>query len=127
MIVAGPIYDRGLLFLLRRNACSYVHGHTVGGINPTVLESLSTGTPVVARDTPYNREVLGEAGIYFDSADELVEALARVENADAKEWGRQSEEVADRLRDEFSWEYVVREYEAIARGVATAPGARRSP
>ena len=112
--VGGPIYDRNLLFLLRRNACSYVHGHTVGGINPAILESLSTGTPVLARDTIYNREVLEDAGRYFDGRESLSSLLAEVEALSPEEWSAAARRVGARQRPEFTWPHVVAEYERIA-------------
>jgi glycosyltransferase involved in cell wall biosynthesis len=114
VIVAGPIYDRGLLFLLRKNACSYVHGHTVGGINPTILEALSTDTPVIARDTLFNREVLEDAGLYFTASQELARQMARVETLGPLQWQQQAQMVAGKQRPAFTWEYVVQEYERLA-------------
>jgi glycosyltransferase involved in cell wall biosynthesis len=114
LIVAGPIYDRGLLFLLRKHACSYVHGHTVGGINPTILEALSTGTPVIAKDTPFNREVLENAGLYFTASQDLAGQIARVETLGPSKWQERAQMIADKQRPAFTWEHVVQEYERLA-------------
>jgi glycosyltransferase involved in cell wall biosynthesis len=114
VIVAGPIYDRGLLFLLRKNACSYLHGHTVGGINPTILEALSTGTPVIARETLFNCEVLEDAGLYFNTSKELTEQIGKLEGSDPAQWEARAQMVADKQRAAFTWDSVVSEYEDLA-------------
>jgi hypothetical protein len=50
---------------LRFHARFYVHGHQVGGTNPSLVESLGTGNAVLAHDNAYNRWVAGDAGVYF--------------------------------------------------------------
>ncbi|MGQ0815871.1 MAG: DUF1972 domain-containing protein, partial [Gemmatimonadota bacterium] len=54
----GSIYDRNEVFALRLHAYAYLHGHTVGGTNPSLLEALACGNFVIARDVPFNREVV---------------------------------------------------------------------
>ncbi|MFO0793942.1 MAG: DUF1972 domain-containing protein [Candidatus Brocadiaceae bacterium] len=115
VIVAGPIYDRILLFLLRRNALSYIHGHSVGGINPTLLEALSTGTPIIARRTPYNEEVLEEAGLYFHDIDSLVQQLDWIESRSYEEWHKVSQLEGSKLRPCFTWGKVVEGYETLVK------------
>ncbi|MCF6157496.1 MAG: DUF1972 domain-containing protein [wastewater metagenome] len=113
VIVAGPIYDRPLLYLLRCNALSYIHGHTVGGINPTLLESLSTGTPVIARRTPFNEEVLEDAGLYFHDIDSLIRQLDWVESCSIEAWHDVSQSARSKLRPCFTWNKVVEDYESL--------------
>ena len=65
----GPVYERGVVDALRFHARLYIHGHTVGGTNPALVEALGAGTPVLAHDNRFNRAVAGSAGMYF--ADEM--------------------------------------------------------
>jgi len=117
LIYAGPIYDRPLLFLLRSNALSYIHGHTVGGINPTLVESLSTGTPVIARNTPFNMEVLEEDGLYFYDVESLQKQISFVESISMLEWENLAQKVRSRLRSNFTWNKVVEDYEKYVERV----------
>ena len=58
----GPIWDRRELCTLMMTARAYIHGHTVGGTNPSLVDVLSHGTPVLAHDNVFNRSVLEGAG-----------------------------------------------------------------
>jgi glycosyltransferase involved in cell wall biosynthesis len=61
----GHLSDDKRLFSLWQHAGAYFHGHSVGGTNPALVQAMACGAPVVARDTVFNREVLGDAGIPF--------------------------------------------------------------
>jgi rhamnosyltransferase len=63
----GGVYDKGALNTLRRESYAYIHGHEVGGTNPSLLESMVAGSPIVALDAPYNREVVKDAALYFNA------------------------------------------------------------
>ena len=64
----GPIYDRKTLIKVRSNASLYVHGHSVGGTNPTLVEACHIGKPIVAHNNQFNKEVLKDSGLFFSSA-----------------------------------------------------------
>ena len=77
----GHVSDQDLLLELWANAGVYVHGHSVGGTNPALLQALGAGAPTLALDTPFNREVLGEAAgdqLFARDPDELLAAMSRV-------------------------------------------------
>jgi glycosyltransferase involved in cell wall biosynthesis len=67
----GPIYDRELVPQLRAHGRLYVHGHQVGGTNPSLVEALGAGNPVVAHDNRFNRWVAGPGAAYFSGAASL--------------------------------------------------------
>ena len=72
----GPIYNRLELIRLRFHADVYVHGHTVGGTNPTLVEACHIGKPVIAQNNKFNREVLGaNSELYFDDHQDLIHLL----------------------------------------------------
>jgi glycosyltransferase involved in cell wall biosynthesis len=60
---AGPIYDKATVQGLRFHAKAYLHGHTVGGTNPSLIEAMAAGNPVIAHDNQYNRWVAGEGAL----------------------------------------------------------------
>jgi glycosyltransferase involved in cell wall biosynthesis len=63
--VLPAIYDPQVLFTLRMNCFAYVHGNSVGGTNPALLEAMATCPRILAIDVPFSREVLAGAGWYF--------------------------------------------------------------
>lgn len=68
----GPIYDQEELIKLY-NACDiYIHGHSVGGTNPALVEALSFGLNIFAHDNCFNRETLKDNGNYFSCVNDLV-------------------------------------------------------
>ena len=58
----GHVSNDSLLLALWQHAGVYFHGHSVGGTNPSLVQAMAAGAPILARDTVYNREVLGPAG-----------------------------------------------------------------
>lgn len=69
--LAGSIYDRERLCELYRGARGVIHGHTVGGTNPALVDALSHGCPVYAHANPYNKEVVGSTAPMWRNAKEL--------------------------------------------------------
>ena len=65
VIFPGAIYDKSVIQALRFYALLYVHGHTVGGTNPSLVEALGAGNAVLAHDNKFNRWVAGEGNKYF--------------------------------------------------------------
>ena len=65
VVFPGAIYDPEVVQALRFHSLAYVHGHTVGGTNPSLVEAMAAGNPVIAHDNVYNRWVAGPAQRYF--------------------------------------------------------------
>ncbi|GAB7066161.1 DUF1972 domain-containing protein [Mycolicibacterium hodleri] len=110
----GPIYDPATVQALRYHSLGYLHGHTVGGTNPSLVEALAAGNPVIAHQNKYNRWVAGEAGLYFRSPaeaekciDELLDNPERAEEL--------SRHALARFESEFTWDRVAGQYEALLR------------
>ena len=109
----GAIYDKPTVRALRYHSYLYVHGHQVGGTNPSLVEALGAGNPVLAHDNPFNRWVAGaDAAVYFsDSAScaaQFTDLLDHPDHALAMK-------KAARLRhaEQFTWELVLAEYEKL--------------
>jgi len=75
----GGVWDQRLLDQLYANAATYLHGHSVGGTNPSLLRAMGAGSCVLALDTPFNREALGDAGYFFARDPNAVAALVDAE------------------------------------------------
>lgn len=116
----GGVWDQLQLDQLYGNALTYVHGHSVGGTNPSLLRAMGAGTATSAFDVNFNREVLGEHGRFFAAAADLA-ALCEAAEADPDGTRRRGRAQLATL-DRYDWESVADAYEALAaRLVRTAP------
>ena len=120
----GHVADDQRLLSLWKNCGTYFHGHSVGGTNPALVQAMANGAPVVARDTVYNREVLGSDGRFCQpDADDIEASIRRVmESAEEQERLRQLS--LQRVQEGYTWEAVCSSYDEalhqqISRG-ATA-------
>lgn len=78
VIFLGAIYDREVMSALRYFARVYLHGHRVGGTNPSLVESLASGNPILAHDNAFNRWVAGPDAGYFTDAEHLSTLFDRL-------------------------------------------------
>lgn len=115
VLLGGSLYDLATKTMLRWHCAAYLHGHMVGGTNPSLLEALGTGNVVIGTDVGFNREVIGDdkgvPAFYFhpdpssiataiDSADPMLIELrnkARVQGP-------------ARIRDAYNWTDIIRGY-----------------
>lgn len=79
VIFPGAIYDKSIVQALRFHSLAYIHGHQVGGTNPSLVEALGAGNPVIAHDNRFNRWVAGDGARYFASVPELSQILTDIE------------------------------------------------
>jgi len=118
----GAIYDAHIVQALRYHSAAYVHGHQVGGTNPSLVEALGAGNPVIAHDNRFNRWVAGEGACYFDSVESLCERFDEVMG---------NTEIIDAMRDASSrrfrraltWPIVLSAYEKVLNRFSPDPEA----
>tara|TARA_R110002072_G_scaffold125244_6_gene260960 strand:+ start:27674 stop:28825 length:1152 start_codon:yes stop_codon:yes gene_type:complete len=115
----GPIYDPSILQPLRQHALSYVHGHSVGGTNPSLIEALGCGNLVIAHDNVFNREVLGWEGRFFSTEGDLAQRLDEVESMDPAKRHEIRKALWDRAASWYSWERITDAYAVL---LGDAPG-----
>lgn len=108
----GHISDDQRLLSLWQHAAVYFHGHSVGGTNPTLVQAMATATPIVARDTAYNREVLGEHGRFCSPNPESIAREVLALATDPAAQATASRENFARSRRDYTWEGVCASYEA---------------
>jgi len=65
ILFLGGIYENKLLNMLRQNAFAYIHGHSVGGTNPSLLDAMIMKNLIIAHDNEFNREVGGDSMLYL--------------------------------------------------------------
>lgn len=114
VVLTGGVYDQELLQALRLGEYGYLHGHEVGGTNPALVEAMGLGSFVLALGTPFNREVLDEAALYFEKdVDSFVETVQRAESLEANQVAELKERARDRVRSHYNWERITDEYERL--------------
>lgn len=113
IMVAQAIYDPRILAILRANCFCYVHGNSVGGTNPALLEAMSGAPRIMAIDCEFSREVLGHLGLYFDPRNISPTFHAALQQPD------RSDALAHRVASLYQWEAVAHAYLGLARGNKT--------
>ncbi len=110
----GTVYDQELLKKIRENAYGYIHGHEVGGTNPSLLEALGTTDMNLLLDVSFNKEV-GLDGARYWSKDEgsLSSLIDELDNASEAEIKDYSQKAKKRIETAYSWDFIIKEYEDI--------------
>lgn len=113
--LVGPVWDQALLDQLYANCLTYVHGHSVGGTNPSLLRAMGAGAASLAYDVVFNREVLGSAGRWFTTPGQLG-ALVEAAEADVAGTVRRGLDTArEALR--YDWDGVADSYEKLCHAL----------
>jgi glycosyltransferase involved in cell wall biosynthesis len=120
----GSMWDQQLLDVLYANCASYLHGHSVGGTNPSLLRAMGAGAPTIAIDVVFNREVLGEAGLFFYDPDSLGRLLRDAER-DPDSSQRRGELARERVRARYDWDDVADRYERLCRDLSAGSARAR--
>lgn len=122
ILFPGPIYGDGYRELLSQ-ALAYVHATEVGGTHPALVEAMGYGNCVIVNDTEENREVAGEAGLYFSAEDPST--LARRLNQIFEEPGltrELGERAAAMAASRYSWDGIAGQYESLFRRLIAFSG-----
>jgi glycosyltransferase involved in cell wall biosynthesis len=112
VVFLGPIYDKSEVEALRFHSAMYLHGHTVGGTNPSLVEAMAAGNPVIAHDNPYNRWVAEDAAVYFSTEDDVSARLDELLSSPTRLEQMRSASLR-RHAEEFTWEHVAGQYEQL--------------
>ena len=114
--LVGGVWDQRLLDQLYAGALTYLHGHSVGGTNPSLLRAMGAGTATLGWDVSFNREVLGASGRFFDSAAALVPLLEAAEADPADVAARAARARVEAGR--YDWDEVAKAYEQLCERLA---------
>ncbi len=126
VLFVGAIYDKEKLAALRHFARLYLHGHQVGGTNPSLVEALGAGNAIVAHDNKFNRWVAGDHARYFDSTDALAAVLEQTIH-DQEEIGAMRAASSRRHHESFTWPRVLLAYEALLLSMLAPAPVRVTP
>lgn len=110
ILFIGGVYDKKKLQALRYYCKSYLHGHSVGGTNPSLLEALGCKNIVIAHDNVFNREVTADRMFYFKTKDECANALEKVHKLDADSEHILKDFAESRINDYYNWDRIAEEY-----------------
>lgn len=110
LILLDPICDERTLDLIRGNALLYVHGHSAGGTNPSLLEAMYLGLPIFAFGVSYNRTTTEQKARYFQNAADLKTLIEKTSILELKEMGSTMKEIADRR---YTWEVIAGKYQLL--------------
>jgi len=108
----GSIYEKSVINTLRRQAFGYIHGHSVGGTNPSLLEAMVAGNLILAHDNEFNRETCDGCALFFDSAESL-ESLMKLAEARPGQHEPLKRAALERVAKQNSWEKAVPQVEAV--------------
>lgn len=111
IIFPGAIYQPDIVRALRFHARFYIHGHTVGGTNPSLIESMAAGNLVIAHHNLFNKWVLGEGGRYFSDDASLRTVLELY--ADTSQLQSESAQISTRYLEAFQPSAVYASYEKL--------------
>lgn len=105
IIIHGPEYDLDTLYALRSHAAVYIHGHSAGGTNPSLVEAMFFGKPILAFDVIYNRVTTNEQAYYFKDSDSLIEHLNRTD--------LNGEIMRAIVNEQYTWKQIAAQYESL--------------
>lgn len=125
IFLLDPIYDQSTLDMIRGNAFLYIHGHSAGGTNPSLVEAMYLGLPIFSYGVTYNRTTTENKARYFYNEDELINLINNTQIAEVKSIGNTMKEIAYRR---YTWKTIADKYRAlIAEVLVSAPKSSITP
>jgi hypothetical protein len=110
LFLLDAIYDCRLLNVLRSNCCVYIHGHSAGGTNPSLVEAMNVGLPIFAFASTYNKCTTEQEALYFNTSKELQVLLQDYEPANKTSIGLKLKDIAEKS---YRWNLVTDKYKKV--------------
>lgn len=107
IILYNPIYEMEELNVLRSNCFFYLHGHSAGGTNPSLVEAMYLALPVIAYGVNYNRETTFGRALYFNNFEELKQLLFKIRDLDREQMMHDLYKLA---KKNYSWKAISKKY-----------------
>ena len=114
----APIYEQKTLNMLRSNCSIYIHGHSAGGTNPSLVEAMYLGLPILAFDVVYNKVTTEYGGNYFKNKEDLIEKVLLLSDYNLASLGRKMKAIADRR---YTWSFISNKYQTTLLGKVEQP------
>ncbi|WP_193608515.1 DUF1972 domain-containing protein [Nocardioides lijunqiniae] len=122
--LVGGLWDQEQLDQLYAHCLTYLHGHSVGGTNPSLLRAMGAAADVIAYDVSFNREVLGEDGAYFAGPADLPDLLLSAERQ-PRPAGERGVRNRARAAQRYDWLEVAASYEQLCKQLESGESTRR--
>lgn len=107
----GTVYNQELLKKIRENSYAYLHGHEVGGTNPSLLEALGATKLNLLYDVEFNKEVAVDAALYWSKQEgNLATLLERVDHMSETERDKFGEKAKNRIKKAYQWQQITDMY-----------------
>ncbi len=112
IILIDPIYDQTILDQIRSNCYLYLHGHSAGGTNPSLVEAMYLELPILAFDVSYNRATTEDKALYFHDHKELIVLLEKIvaNQIDLQAYSTAMYHIA---KNHYTWEKIASQYASI--------------
>jgi glycosyltransferase involved in cell wall biosynthesis len=107
ILMVDTIYDLDVLYVLRKNCKFYIHGHSAGGTNPSLVEAMFLACPILAYDVIYNRETTENKADYFTNIKDLISLLGK----DRKQIETNASSMSEIARQKYLWFKIAKLYE----------------
>ena len=102
------VRDRRILDVLRCHADVYLHGHSAGGTNPSLVEAMNLGLPIIAYGgTVFNRNTTHHQALYFETSDQLLAQLKELKPEVRSALGEKMKKLGQKY---YSWKKISRQY-----------------
>jgi glycosyltransferase involved in cell wall biosynthesis len=108
----NPIYNQREIDLLRGNAALYIHGHSAGGTNPSLVEAMYLGLPIISFNVSYNKTTTENKAIYFSSTAELITRLTTTSENELCALRNEMKSISLRR---YSWEVISNQYALLIK------------
>ncbi|MFK7758073.1 MAG: DUF1972 domain-containing protein [Flavobacteriales bacterium] len=112
IIMLDPIYNQSKLDVLRSNAMVYIHGHSAGGTNPSLVEAMYLGLPIIAFGVSYNRTTTAHRAIYFSTKKDLIHLVENTSVRKLKMTGESMKSIAD---NRYTWKTIADKYDFLVK------------
>lgn len=109
----GGIYDKDKLAALRYSCFAYMHGHSVGGTNPSLLEALGSENISICHDNIFNREVTDSQMFYFSTSQDVCDVIALIESSDESLLISKKQFAINRISSYYTWDNMAEKYRRI--------------
>ena len=110
VLILDAIYNRAELDVLRSNCTIYIHGHSAGGTNPSLVEAMYLGLPVFAFASGYNEHTTQNQAMYFHDKDQLANFIDNYDKFNLKEMGKRLKLIAE---ESYLWNTIAKQYKEV--------------
>lgn len=110
--ILDAIYNQKELDLIRGNCFAYIHGHSAGGTNPSLVEAMNLGLPVIAFDVSYNVTTTENKALYFKNSDDLK---SKIENITYSELLKNKKKMYEIAKRRYTWEVISKKYSNLIK------------